>query len=346
MFEAWIASDVGDLQRAKLAAWAEECSRRPGELPADCRRVKSRLVRAVGKGVIPGDREVYLKVMGFPRGKDRLRYLLRPLPAVHEAKALLRCQRGGIACPQPLYALASRRWGQPRLSFLAIAGMEVEDRRPPLAEVAALAARMAKIGLFHPDLNPGNFLPLVDGSLAVIDLQSARWRRAPLRRSLRIRMAAKLWAESLLQEDPEALVVAELIGSPDLSAVLDLAEGLRIAHLRGRILRCLRTSSEFRVRRHWNGVSYRRRVEVEEVCLHGGGELRKLWIGDRVRQVLDAKPPIFTALFMKSWWLPGRHSLYYPRAPGADIMASESKPLLEGYRRFHDLAKMGARSGT
>ena len=343
MAEAWVAAGVDEEQRAKLAAWAEECSRRPGQLPAECQPVKTRLVRAVGKALIPGGREVYLKVMGFPRGKDRLRYMFRPLPAVHEAQALLRCQRWGVACPEPLYAFALRRWGRPRLSFLAMGGMEVEDRSPPLAEVAVLAARLAEIGLFHPDLNPGNFLPLVDGSLAVIDLQSARWRRPPLRRSLRIRMAAKLWAECLDKEDPEVLVAVGLIHPADLERSLDLAEGFRVAYLRGRILRCLHTSSEFQVSRQWDGVSYRRRIEVEESCLQGGSELRKLWIGDRARQILDAVPPVFTGLHVKYWWLPGPNSLFFSTEKGADSIAAESQRLLEGYRRFHGLARSHAR---
>ena len=38
----------------------------------------------MGRGELPSG-PVFVKVMSFPRSKDRVRYLLRPLPAAHEA---------------------------------------------------------------------------------------------------------------------------------------------------------------------------------------------------------------------------------------------------------------------
>ena len=70
--------------RRQIEAWWEEIVADPSVLPDGVALVQSRLVRAVGRATLPSGVEVYLKIMGFPRGKDRLRYLLRPLPAMHE----------------------------------------------------------------------------------------------------------------------------------------------------------------------------------------------------------------------------------------------------------------------
>ena len=58
-----------------------------GRLPAELPLVQGRLVRAVHRGELPSG-PVFVKVMTFPRGKDRLRYLLRALPGEHEARML------------------------------------------------------------------------------------------------------------------------------------------------------------------------------------------------------------------------------------------------------------------
>ncbi len=337
MAETLISKELQAEELAELRAWAGESLAARGALPAACEDVQSRLIRSVGRGRLASGRLVYLKLMAFPRGKDALRYIHRSLPAEREARSLLRLAAGGIDCPRPLYVQTQRRCLRPHFSFLAMTAIETEERQPDFAEYCALTARLTGLGLFHPDLNPGNFLCQKSGGLALIDLQSARWRAAPLAAGLRMRMAAKLWLESGKGKGSELMVAAGLLQQEQLPAVLAEARRLRIAFLRGRVLRCLQTSSEFECRRSWRGTMHRRRDRAADHSLEGGRELRQLWIGDRAREILLSEQSQLSALFLRSWWSPGRSALYFPKELAADRLSSERSAQLAAFEEFQAL---------
>jgi hypothetical protein len=324
-----------------LGAWIEACRTAPGVLPPDLEPVQTRLVRAVGRGELPGAGPVYLKTMGFPRGKDRLRYVHRALPAAHEARMLELAAAAGVAVPEVLAVHAERSHGLPLVSVLVTRALPVSPAGPPiaLAEAAGAAARLAARGVFHPDLHRGNFLRLDGGALGLVDFQSARRRRAPLRPALRVRMAAKLAVEFAAEGAIDELAAAALVRAADLPAVARLATALRERQLDRRVRRCLSTSTEFVSERRTGGRLYRRRA----CALEGGrwlprADAYRLWLGDRACEVLDRASPVLGALFRKSWWRRGDDCVYIP---GGDDQrfSSEHAPRLEGgYRRLRELA--------
>ncbi|MEM7202492.1 MAG: hypothetical protein AAF628_19625 [Planctomycetota bacterium] len=323
---------------AELDRWWAELRRQPDRLPAGVEPVQTRLVRAVGRGVLPQVGDVHVKAMGFPRGKDRLRYAFRALPAVHEARLLQAVAAAGLRCPAVVTARGARRWGLPACSMLVTGTLPVMPAAAPAwSAMAAVAARLAACGVFHPDLHSGNFLPLRDGATAVLDLQSARQLPAPLERGPRREMAAKL----LLERDAAALETLEasgLVDPADRPDVLRRAAALRRAAVVRRILRCLQTSTEFVRERRWNGTLHRRRdARLGPAALDGGGELVRLWLGDRTHHILDGQAPRLDALFRKYPWLPGRHSLY----SSADrfILSRHGEHLLEGFERLESLRR-------
>jgi hypothetical protein len=335
--EPIIAGDLQPEELQELRSWADECAASPGSLPAACEDVQSRLIRSVGRGALGSGRLVYVKLMGFPRSKDALRYLHRALPAEREARSLLRLAAAGIDCPIPLYVQTRRRFLRPELSLLAMSAIEVEERRPDFAEYCALTARLAEIGLFHPDLNPGNFLAQTSGGLALIDLQSARWRSAPLGASLRQRMAAKLWLESGEGEDPQQMVRSGLLLPEQVPAALSDAKRMRIAFLRGRVLRCLRNSTDFESSRSFCGSMHRRRRRGSESSLQGSRALRELWIGDRAREILQSEQALLSGLYLRAWWCPGKSRLFYPSELSAEELEGQRSSLAAGYRQFLEL---------
>ena len=72
------------------------------ELSPEIQPVLTRLVRAVGRGELPDRGAVFVKLMTFPRLRDRLRYALRALPAAHEAKMLRKAHAAGLTVPRVL----------------------------------------------------------------------------------------------------------------------------------------------------------------------------------------------------------------------------------------------------
>ena len=71
--------------QSRLQRWWAE-SRARGVLPSDMEIVQGRLIRQVGRSQLPDAGEVYVKLMAFPRLKDRIRYLFRTLPARHACR--------------------------------------------------------------------------------------------------------------------------------------------------------------------------------------------------------------------------------------------------------------------
>ena len=321
------------------------CRKRPGDLPVGVEPVQSRRIRRVGRVTLRDGRSAYLKVMAFPRAKDRLRYLLRRLPAEAEAANLRRLAAAGIPCPPVLAVAADRQLGLPRLSILLTEALPTAEGPPDFAAVAALAARLADLGCYHPDLNPGNFLHSADGGVAVLDLQSVRFVAGSLPEDLRLAMAVRLVAEiGRGHTAPEqTLVQAGLIPSARAAEVPARAARMLKREQMRWIDRCLQDSSDFCRRRCWNGSWFVRRAAGEPGPLlqEGGDEVLELWVGDRVREVWDGQPALLSALFRKSWWLPGRNRVYHAGHRSQRPSAGEMASLRAAYARYRDLTGSG-----
>jgi len=319
--------------------WWRHCLTNPGVLPPGVEPVLTRMVRAVGSGVLPDRGRVFVKVMGFPRLRHRLRYAVRSLPAIHEARMLECARRAGLTVPEVVVARGQRARGLPLQSMLVTAALDVDDIEPDGLEVALAALAMADAGVFHPDLNPGNFTALRGGGIGVLDLQSARASRRPLPRGQRLAMAAKLLAER--PDCASALVEVGLIDQRGLSEAQLRARRILAAGCLRRIGRCLQDSTEFRVERRWNGKLFERRAMATDhaVRVRGGRELVHCWIGDRALEVLDARSPRLRSLFRKSWWLPGEHSVYICQPDGQDLSPAARRSLLNGHGRFLEVRR-------
>lgn len=321
-----------------------------GRLPAELTAVQGRLVRAVHRGSLPSG-DVYVKVMTFPRTKDKVRYLLRSLPAAHEAAMLRATAAAGIPCPEVVAVRTARRRGIPHRSLLVLRALPTATAATTststsadevsLREEATIAAQLLAANLVHHDLHSGNFVRLTDGRTAVLDLQSVR-RGAP---SSARRLAA---AAKLLQNRSEitraaaatALLDSALLRSPDdVDRALARAAAGRLHHLRGRILRCWTESTEFTRRRAWWGIEHRTRGELPPGRWWSGATApHHVWVGQRARFVLDGRPPAFPAIARKWWWLGGGASLYVPASCSDERIEAEVATALAGHERFRALS--------
>ncbi|MFM1874030.1 MAG: Lipopolysaccharide kinase (Kdo/WaaP) family [Planctomycetota bacterium] len=309
---------------ATIEAWWRHFAA-TGTAPADWRHVQSRLIRAVHCADLDG-RTVFVKTMTFPRAKDRLRYSVRPMPTAHEARLLRVLARAGVRCPAVLVERSLRRFGLPLRAMLVLEGLHAEPADPgrDLAACAAMALAMLRAGVVHRDLHFGNFLRLADGSLAVIDLQSARLRAAPADgRSERLAAAAWLLFSGgeAVRGRGEELVAAGLLADADEVAVaVALAERQATEWQRRRALRCFDESTQFAVSWSPLGRTVKRRQVVAELRTarwrRGGAALRAAWIGDQLR-VEAGHAPQFVGL-RTDWWRPAaRHALLGPAADEA-----------------------------
>ncbi|MHC4512895.1 MAG: lipopolysaccharide kinase InaA family protein [Planctomycetota bacterium] len=341
------ADDLHPDDRRQLQEWWTQCCARPGQLPADLEVVQQKIVRAVGHGELPQAGSVYVKAMWFPRAKDKLRYAFRRLPGVHEARMLGLLGKAGVPCPKVLFVRGRRVMGVPRLSLLVVGDLHPAATAPAPRAMIDVAARLAAAGVFHPDLNPGNFLLLESGEVAVLDLQSARQRSGAIDRRERRRMAAKL----LLHLDPngsslEDVVESGLLHADDGPLVLDnIAEMQRNTQLT-RIRRCFMESTTFTVGWRWNGTLFRRRSVADGgTWVEGGAELVRYWIGDRSQEVLANHAPVLGGLFRRSALFPGKHKLYIPGG-GQEPLRDAVPRLLEGHAKYLELLRGGLRPAS
>ncbi len=312
-----------------------------GRLPAELALVQARLVRTVVRGEVPSG-PVFVKAMTFPRAKDRLRYLLRSLPAAHEATMLRATAAAGIRCPGVVAVRTSRRLGMPDRSMLVLAALPVVPEVPPtdatrLREEAAIAARLLAAGIVHPDLHGANFVRCEDGELAVLDLQSARCRRSGP--GDRLTAAVRLLQDRTGADEDAArtaLIGAGLLSTPaEASRAFALAAEGRRAFVRARILRCFAESTEFTRLVSWCGVEHRTRGELPSGrWRRGGRELRRAWIGQRALFVLEGREPVFPAYRRNWWWLGGGGALYVPAACSDDRIEAEVRAFVDGHRRL------------
>jgi tRNA A-37 threonylcarbamoyl transferase component Bud32 len=321
-----------------LRTWWREVERERRQLPAAVEPVQQRLVRAVGRGTLPGTGPVFVKVMLFPRLRDRLRYLLRALPAAHEARMLAALRRTGISCPEPVAAFGARRFLVPSASMLVTRALPAQGQ-PSVHGIARAVAGLLSAGVFHPDLNPGNFCALEGGLVAVLDLQSARIRRRPLSRAARLRVAAKLLAECTpAQAQIDALVQSGVLLEDEREPARQQAHELRRSWLVGRILRCWTTSTEFSSQRTLTCLTVRRRVaEPGGRWIDGGPEILRYWVGDRALEVLEGRKASLGAVRRRIRWLPGKHSIYVAGADPEAELARHVPALLEGFAKFREI---------
>ncbi|MCU0864274.1 MAG: hypothetical protein MUC36_10805 [Planctomycetes bacterium] len=303
---------------AVIASWWQHFVA-TGRLPEPLQLVQGRLIRSVHRGELPSG-PVHVKAMTFPRAKDRLRYLLRPLPAVHEARLLAAVAAAGIPAPVVLAVHSARRRGLPDRSLLVLRSLPVvaETKAPTerLADEAALVVRLLAAGIVHRDLHGENFVRLRSGELAVLDLQSASVvRRAST--AHRLAAAARLVRERhAVPGAVDSLRRAGLLHSdPEAATVVARARDEQAHHARGRVLRCLQESTEFRCRWTLRGREYRLRTGLGPGrWWWGDRSLRQAWIGQRARQLATGEPLVFSAYFRNWWWLGGGAGLYVPPA--------------------------------
>jgi glycosyltransferase involved in cell wall biosynthesis len=343
-FYTWLlAGRARDPEGVAVDRWWQQFQSGDSGLPAGVETVRGRIVRAVGRAALPAG-IVFLKGMAFPRLKDKLRYLLRPLPAAHEARMLAVLAASGIPAPHVVAVRTVRRGLLPHRSLLVLRGLPVDHGVPPsLAERSALAAALCRAGIAHPDLNADNFVRLQDGSVAVLDLQSARIRGGSAMQRNRLLAAARLWSETGGSADAAVLVQSGLIRQGELAAVQDLALRLKHRWLHSRIARCLQESTEFQRRIRWRGIEHcRRGPRPDGVWLRGGHELVRAWIGERALEVLTGRPPCLLALFRTWPWLPGAHSVYIPAPFTESSFRAELPALREGFTAYVGLLRHDA----
>lgn len=314
---------TADQDRDTLEAWWRSfvATGAPGH---DLHLVQGRLVRAVYRGQLPSG-PVHVKVMTFPRAKDRLRYAVRALPAQHEARLLAAVAQAGVPCPEVLRVRTLRRCGLPFRSMLVLRtlalasdGAGAGDPWQRLAEEATLGLRLLRAGIVHRDLHSGNFVRLVDGRLAVLDLQSASLRAPgePGRR-LRLALAARLLRDRSEFDLARAVRVLGEAGllrdESDQAELQDRLVADRAHYQRTRLRRCLTESTEFSVCWRWNGREFRRREATSPGrWVAGGGSFADAWLGQRALHLATGRTPLFVAMFRKWWWLGGGVSLYVP----------------------------------
>lgn len=329
-----------------LEGWWGHCWLRPGELPAPLKVVQQKIVRAVGHGELPHRGSVYVKAMWFPRLKDRLRYVFRTLPGRREAQMLGVVRRAGIPCPEVVFVRGRRVLGAPRLSLLVVADLHPQERAPEPRAMIQVASRLLQAGVFHPDLNPNNFLLLPGGETAVLDLHSARRRSTPIPKRERMQMVSKLLSH-MEPVDPhlQDAIDCGLLHGDEVSTLLQDIREIRRRWLVSRIHRCFKESTLFKVGWRWNGTLFRRRGAASGgTWVEGGPELVRYWIGDRSQEVLAHRAPVLGGLFRRSALLPGKHKLYIPGG-GQEVLQDALPQLLEGHAKYLELLRGVPRSG-
>lgn len=320
-----------------------------GEVGDGWERVQGRLVRAVHCGSLPSG-PVHVKTMTFPRAKDRLRYLLRALPAVHEADMLRAVAAAGIPCPEVVDVRTLRRRGLPFRSMLVLRTLSlagpsagaVADPWQLLAAEAELAMRLLQSGVVHRDLHSGNFVRLADGRLAVLDLQSASRRRpGPPGRGLRLATAARLLRErgdpDMARAEAVLAAVGLLVAASDRAELAHRLEVERAHYARTRLRRCLSTSTEFTAALGLTGRTFQRRGDLGPGrWVSGDRAFFHAWLGQRASQLATGRTPLFPAMFRKWWWLGGGVALYVPDSCSDARIEAEVRAASAGLARTHE----------
>lgn len=343
-----LAFDAGAVaaERDAIAVWWQRfCATGDlgQDLPGAPDLVQRRLVRAVHRAVLPSG-PVFVKTMCFPRAKDRLRYALRPLPAAHEAAMLRRTAAAGIPCPTVLAVGTRRRRGLPERSMLVLRGLAVEPAAPAgagrVAQQAGLTMRLLAAGIHHRDLHDENFVALVGGGLAVLDLQSATWRPSDRRCSGAVRLAC---AARLLRDRSIEACAAALPALREAGLVTSVAEAERLRlraaidrrrFERSRVRRCLVSGTDYARTFHWWGVEHRLRGLDVPARRRPHRLARAAWLGQQLLWLHEGRPRSFLAMARNWWWLGGRAALYIPATVQDQEFESQVMTLAAAYRRW------------
>jgi 3-deoxy-D-manno-octulosonic acid kinase len=144
---------------------------------------------------------------------------LRPRP-LREFAVLLRARRRGLPVPEPVAALAERRFGVAYRGLLVMRDLggtplcTLIDAEVPGDLVPLLARALRELhdaGLDHPDLNLGNILMITRSygrRIAFVDLDRARLRGRPLGLAARRRCLRRL-RRSARKLDPGGRVLSQ-----------------------------------------------------------------------------------------------------------------------------------------
>ncbi len=344
----WTRAEVPHEARVRLEEWVRSCAVSPGALPPGVEHVQSRLIRAVGRGEIPSVGTAFVKVMGFPRGKDRLRYVHRTLPGRHEAQVLdiVAARAPGLPVPEVLAWAGSRSFGcVPRVSVLVTRGLEVDAEAPvpDLAARIAAARQLCDAGVEHGDLHPDNFVRLVDGRTAALDLQSASVHAGSLGVGARLRVVAKL-IESEDGSAVDAAVDGGLLRATEREVACHHVARLRVQTIDRRVRRCLQESSEFVRNIGVAAVRHARRGSPAESALVRlpARDALPLWIGDRVLEVIDGRVPLLTGIVRPLVPRCGVRPALLLASDEAAARAEAARPeLLAAFERYRALARSG-----
>ena len=329
---------LNEPDRRQIEAWWEEIVRTPTDLPTGVTQVQARLVRVVGRGTLPSGAGVFLKVMGFPRAKDKLRYSLRALPAVHEASILRYLATTEVRVPEVLAAHGIRRRGLPHASLLATRALSVASTELLPDPVLDVVFALRDVGVFHPDLHTDNFVPLDDGAIAVLDMQSARRRRTVQHEDMN-RMLATLFAHRAYQgasiEPWCAALRARDYDEQSVGRIQDLAERVNSRARCDWLQRCLKESTQFSVQPGVLHTRYERRAMVDKgEWVEGGEEMFRYWMGDRALEILAGSTPVLAALDRPRRGTSGGHRVRL--SGGEAALAEHAERLLGGYQRYRE----------
>ena len=153
-------------------------------------------------------------------------------------------------------------------------------------------------------------------------------------------MIARLFADLVvageaLEPFERALLAVGACSKAELPGLRTRAAAMTQAAVIGRIHRCVRESSEFRVRRGLLGTRYERRdMPTSGRWVEGGAEFFRYWFGDRTHEILSAAEPVLGACFRP--FLPallsGRHRLFV-----AEPMAATLPDTLQRLQDGHEL---------
>jgi 3-deoxy-D-manno-octulosonic acid kinase len=143
----------------------------------------------------------------------------RPRP-LREFAVLLRARRRGLPVPDPVAALAERRFGIAYRGLLLMRDLggtplcALSDKEAPADLVSLLARALRELhdaGLSHPDLNLGNVLVIrrsYEWRIAFVDLDRASLRGRPLGAAARRRSLRRL-RRSARKLDPDGRLLPE-----------------------------------------------------------------------------------------------------------------------------------------
>jgi len=225
--------------------------------------LKDNAVRTVWRAAAPAPwRAAIVKTWKKPPLATALKHAIVGRPVAREWRGIARARAAGIPAPEPL--ATGDVGGRPFLVTAEIAGARTagsvlrssrdrRERNALLAELARVAALLARAGLFHRDLHTGNFLVGSDGVVRLIDLHTlvAMPAFVPLWRSAdRARLFQSLLDMTTRAERLRFLrAYAAAAGRGDARALFRAAEtrarALERRRIRSRTKRCVVKSTEF-----------------------------------------------------------------------------------------------------